>query len=393
MFTISCSSVGGRSSLSHSLKMFHTFARILRAVPRVHLTPSHRSASVINTDKLKCYIEKLSADLPKHQRSILETIKQQCAQRRELLTTLANLKDMTSTNSDPEMKELIDLETKEIEEKLNDKDQELVESILELEDGDTFGSLLVEVTAGVGGKEAMLFSGDLFDMYSNFCESQSWVVEILQMDHSELGGMRHASLCVTGHMAYEYLRHEGGVHRVQRIPVTEKSGRIHTSTVSVAIIPRPDDFRIEIRDKDLRIETKRASGAGGQHVNTTDSAVRITHLPSGISVDCQTDRSQIKNRELCMKKLEAKLFAIELEARRSKTETTRKSQVGQSLRNEKIRTYNFNQDRVTDHRIENGTTHNLSGFLEGGPVLAKFIETLTEGLRRSRLQEILETIK
>lgn len=348
---------------------------------------------MINTDKLKVHIEKLSVDLPKQHRPILKNIHQHCDQRQALLTTLTNLKDMHATNTDTDMKELIDLETTEIEDKLTAKEQELLEALLELEDGDTFRSLLVEVTAGVGGKEAMLFSGELFDMYSQFCESQSWTVEILQMDHSELGGMRHASLCVTGHMAFEYLRHEGGVHRVQRIPVTEKSGRVHTSTVSVAIIPRPDDFRIDIKDKDLRIETKRASGAGGQHVNTTDSAVRITHLPSGIAVDCQTDRSQIKNRELCMKKLEAKLFAIELEQRRSKTASARKSQVGQSMRNEKIRTYNFNQDRVTDHRIDNGTTHNLSGFLEGGAVLAKFIETLTEELRQKRLQEVLEGIK
>lgn len=373
--------------------MFPAFTRTLRHVPRIQHTLSYRNASLINTDKLKSHIDKLSIDLPKHHRHILTNIQDHCHHRQELLTTLSNLKDMRSSNTDNEMKELIELEQQEVEEKLTGKEQELLESLLELEDGDSFRSLLLEVTAGVGGKEAMLFAGDLFDMYSQFCESQSWTVDILQMDHSELGGMRHASLCVTGDMAFEYLRHEGGVHRVQRIPVTEKSGRIHTSTVSVAIIPRPDDFRIDIKDKDLRIETKRASGAGGQHVNTTDSAVRITHLPTGIAVDCQTDRSQIKNRELCMKKLEAKLFAIELEQRRSKTADTRKSQVGQSMRNEKIRTYNFNQDRVTDHRIDNGTTHNLSGFLEGGPVLAKFIETLTEELRKSRLQEVLEGIK
>lgn len=360
---------------------------------RIHCIISHRSASVINTDKLKCHIDRLASDLPKIQRPILKHVESHCVQRLELITTLSNLKDMKATNTDTELKELIELETKEIEEQLTDKDRELLESLLELEDGDTFGSLLLEVTAGVGGKEAMLFAGELFDMYTNFCQSQLWTVEILQMDHSELGGMRHASLCVTGRMAFEYLRHEGGVHRVQRIPVTEKSGRVHTSTVSVAIIPRPDDFRIDIRDKDLRVETKRASGAGGQHVNTTDSAVRITHLPSGISVDCQTDRSQIKNRELAMKKLEAKLFAIEFEQRRSKTATTRKSQVGQSLRNEKIRTYNFNQDRITDHRIENGTTHNLAGFLQGGAVLNKFVETLVEELREKRLEEVLQAIK
>lgn len=338
-------------------------------------------------------MDQLYRESPKNRRALVECVQSQCLQREDLITTLENLKDMRSSNADKEMQELIDLEASELKGKLSDKEAELLDSLLDMEDGNTFSSLLLEVTAGVGGKEAMLFAGDLFDMYSNFCAHQGWTVEILQMDHSELGGMRHASLCVTGNEAYEYLRHEGGVHRVQRIPVTEKSGRIHTSTVSVAIIPRPDDFRIDIKDKDLRVETKRASGAGGQHVNTTDSAVRLTHLPSGISVECQTDRSQIKNRELAMKKLEAKLFEIELESRRSKTESTRKSQVGQSLRNEKIRTYNFNQDRITDHRIENGTTHNLSGFLAGGPVLATFIESLAGELRQKRIREILESIR
>ena len=373
--------------------MFPVFKRILQAVPKLHHQVSFRAASVINTDKLKLYVEKLSSENSslRHQQENLKDVQEQCALRSELISTLSNLKDMN--NTDPEMKELIDLETQELEQKLSERERELLEALMDVEDGDTFNSMYLEVTAGVGGKEAMLFAGELFDMYSNFCASQAWNVEILQMDHSELGGMRHASLCVTGPSAYDYLRHEGGVHRVQRIPVTEKSGRIHTSTVSVAIIPRPDDFRIDIRDQDLRVETKRASGAGGQHVNTTDSAVRITHLPSGISVDCQTDRSQIKNREMCMKKLEAKLFAIEMEQRRSKSESTRKSQVGQSLRNEKIRTYNFNQDRITDHRIENGTTHNLSGFLQGGAVLGNFIEMLVEELRKKRLQEILQSIK
>lgn len=373
--------------------MFRSLFRVLHVVPRPHQIPLNRCVATLNTDKLKLYLDKFSGDVSPLQRTNLQIAQEHLDQRQELLSTLVNLHEMHSNDTEKEMRELIEAETVEMTEKLHEKEQELLECLVDLEDDESFNSLLVEVTAGVGGKEAMLFSGELFDMYCQFCASQSWAVEILQMDHSELGGMRHASLCVTGATAYEHLRHEGGVHRVQRIPVTEKSGRIHTSTVSVAIIPRPSDFRIDIRDKDLRVETKRASGAGGQHVNTTDSAVRITHLPSGIAVDCQTDRSQIKNRELAMKKLEAKLFAIELEQRRSKTESTRRSQVGQSLRNEKIRTYNFNQDRVTDHRIENGTVHNLSGFLQGGPVLGKFIETLSKELKQKRLQEIKEAVK
>lgn len=259
-------------------------------------------------------------------------------------------------------------------------------------------SVIFEVSTGVGGQEAMLFASELFDMYCGYFEYHNWTADILLVDRTELGGIRHASAIVNGPAALERLQFEAGVHRVQRIPQTERAGRVHTSTVSVAVIPRPDDLDLNIKAKDLRIETKRASGAGGQHVNTTDSAVRMVHLPTGVAVECQSERSQIKNRELALKKLQAKLVEQFMSRQQATVTTTRKGQVGSSNRNEKIRTYNFNQDRITDHRLSadgsgSGTVHNLADFLRGGDGLDALIEQLRIVRRRQAIVEMIESAK
>ncbi|XP_320444.5 peptide chain release factor 1-like, mitochondrial [Anopheles gambiae] len=354
----------------------------------------------ISDDKIQKYLERLRLEYyalkVQEQRTrkdiqrmlLLSNVVEMYEQRKIIVDNLSSLKELKD-DKDDEMVQLLKEEREAYGSILFRLDSEILNGILSMDDEEDYGSLIMEVTAGVGGQEAMLFARELFDMYCGYVEYKGWEVEMLQTENTDIGGTRHATTVISGPDAYRYLKHEGGVHRVQRIPATEKSGRIHTSTVTVSIIPRPDDFQVELKEKDLKIETKRASGAGGQHVNTTDSAVRIVHLPTGIAVECQTERSQQKNREIAKQKLTAKLMQIELEARFSSTQALKKSQVGQSLRNEKIRTYNFNQDRITDHRIEGGTAHNLKGFLEGGEQLDDMIEKLRRSQRRKQLMDII----
>ncbi|XP_052873103.1 peptide chain release factor 1-like, mitochondrial [Anopheles cruzii] len=318
----------------------------------------------------------------------LSSVVEMYEQRRIMEENLRSLKELKD-DKDDEMVQLMKEEREAYGSILVRLDRDIMAGILSMDEEEDYGSLILEVTAGVGGQEAMLFARELFDMYCGYIEYKDWEVETSQTEGTDLGGLRHATSVINGPDAYRCLKYEGGVHRVQRIPATEKSGRVHTSTVTVSIIPRPDDFEVELKEKDLKIETKRASGAGGQHVNTTDSAVRIVHLPTGIAVECQTERSQVKNREIAKQKLTAKLMQQELEARFTSSQALKKSQVGQSLRNEKIRTYNYNQDRITDHRLEGGTVHNLKGFLEGGAQLDDMIEKLHRSRRHAQLMEII----
>ncbi|XP_050520567.1 peptide chain release factor 1-like, mitochondrial isoform X1 [Daktulosphaira vitifoliae] len=275
--------------------------------------------------------------------------------------------------------------------KLNKLELELLGALVPKDESLNCSDVILEITAGVGGQEAMIFTQDLLEMYSSFTHYKGWQSEMADYCPTDLGGIRHVCLMISGNECYRLLRHEGGVHRVQRVPKTEKSGRIHTSTVTVAILPQPTEFDVIINDKDLIIETKRASGAGGQHVNKTDSAVRMHHKPSGIIVECQTDRSQIKNRKIALQKLRAKLYQMQLEEQISSTKLARKLQVGSSARSEKIRTYNFNQDRITDHRLSK-SIHNLVGFLEGTEILDKIINELETMSNETLLYNFIQSI-
>jgi peptide chain release factor 1 len=225
-------------------------------------------------------------------------------------------------------------------------------------------NVIVEIRAGAGGEEAALFAGSLYRMYSMYAESIGWKTELMSAGETELGGYREISFMVTGDGAYSKLKFESGVHRVQRVPETETQGRIHTSTVTVAVLPEVEDIEIEIRPEDLQVETCKSSGAGGQHVNKTESAIRIIHKPSGLVIECQEERSQHKNRDKAMKMLRAKLYDIEKTKQDNAIASERKSQVGTGDRSQKIRTYNYPQNRITDHRI-GFTTHNFDGFLDG----------------------------
>lgn len=305
----------------------------------------------------------------------IEPAIQMLEERKKLVDMLTNLHELLN-DKDKEMQKIAEEEKKCFIERINVIDKCLEEALLNIGNNDDHNSVVLEINAGVGGQEAMLFASELFNMYCGFVEYKGWNYEVAEYLTTDKGGIRHGSILINGNGVFKYLQHEAGVHRVQRIPTTEKSGRVHTSTASVLALPQPNDIEVKLENKDLRIETKRASGAGGQHVNTTDSAVRITHLPTGISVECQMDRSQIKNREIALQRLRAKLYDLQLQKQEEEIVKTKKSQVKSNFRNEKIRTYNFSQDRITDHRLQSANVHNLKYFMEGNEVLESLINKL-----------------
>ncbi|KAM7240662.1 hypothetical protein CapIbe_008568 [Capra ibex] len=286
-----------------------------------------------------------------------------------------------------DLRKLAENEITSCEKEIAQLKHQIILLLVPLEETDK-NDLILEVTAGVGGQEAMLFTSEIFDMYQQYAAFKRWHFETLEYFPSEIGGLRHASASIGGSEAYKHMKFEGGVHRVQRVPKTEKQGRIHTSTMTVAILPQPSEINLVINPKDLRIDTKRASGAGGQHVNTTDSAVRVVHLPTGIVSECQQERSQLKNKEMAMKKLRAKLYSLQLEEETSKRYNARKIQIGTKGRSEKIRTYNFPQNRVTDHRI-NKSLHDLETFMQGEYLLDELVQSLKDYANYESLVEII----
>lgn len=265
---------------------------------------------------------------------------------------------------DPELKELINEELKQKSEEVDNLEQELQILLLPKDPNDA-KNVFLEIRAGTGGDEASIFTGDLYRMYSKYGESQGWNIEVLSTSHGEHGGYKEIIMRISGAAVYSQLKFESGAHRVQRVPVTESQGRIHTSACTVAVLPEADEIEeIDINPADLRIDTFRASGAGGQHVNKTDSAIRITHLPTGMVVECQDERSQHKNRARAMSLLQAKLYEQEETKRNQEQAASRKSLVGSGDRSERIRTYNYPQGRITDHRI-NLTLYKLDQIMEG----------------------------
>lgn len=282
--------------------------------------------------------------------SDLEEIVYKFREYKKVKNDIAEAWELLDGTLEKDFRELVQLEYDEAKEKLEVIEKEL-KFLLVPKDPNDERSVIVEIRGGAGGEEAALFAGVLFRMYTRFAERKRWKAEILDANETEIGGFKEVVFSIEARGAYSRLKYESGVHRVQRVPSTESSGRIHTSTVTVAVLPEVDDVEVDINANDLQIDTYRASGAGGQHINKTDSAIRITHLPSGIVVTCQDQRSQYKNKDKAMKVLRAKLFEAAQHQQNSEVAQARKSQVGTGDRSERIRTYNFPQGRVTDHRI------------------------------------------
>ncbi|NXF93054.1 RF1ML factor, partial [Eubucco bourcierii] len=300
---------------------------------------------------------------------------------------LRDTQELARQDESEDFQKLAEREIASCEEEVAALKHQIVLLLIPSEETDE-NDLVMEVTAGVGGQEAMLFTSEIFDMYKRYAAYKKWKFEILEYFPSEIGGLRHAVASIAGLEAYKQMKFEGGVHRVQRVPKTEKQGRIHTSTMTVAILPQPTEMRLQINPKDLRIETKRASGAGGQHVNTTDSAVRIVHIPTGIVSECQQERSQIRNKEKAMNMLYAKLYNAKLEEESKMINSVRKIQIGTKGRSEKIRTYNFPQDRITDHRISR-SVHHVESFMLGEEMLDEMIQTLSSYADYESLMEVI----
>ena len=290
--------------------------------------------------------------------------------------------EMLDDNPDEEFRELLKEELAENKTKLAETEQELKLMLIPKDPNDD-KNVIMEIRGGAGGDEAALFAGDLFRMYTRYAERHGWKTEFMSASESDLGGFKEVCFMITGQGAYSRLKYESGVHRVQRVPETESGGRIHTSTVTVAVLPEADEVDVDLNMNDVRIDVFRASGNGGQCVNTTDSAVRVTHIPTGIVVSCQDEKSQLKNKNKALKVLYARLYDMELAKHNAEIAGERKAQVGTGNRNERIRTYNFPQGRVTDHRV-NLTLYKIDSIMEGD--IDEIIDTLTAAEQAEKLK-------
>ncbi len=300
-----------------------------------------------------------------------------------ILEELDDAKELLHDKLEDDMRDMVREELKGLEEALENVEEDL-RVLLIPKDPNDHKNVIVEIRAGAGGDEAALFSGVLFRMYSRYAERNNWKVEIMSSSEIGIGGFKEIIFMIKGKGVYSRLKYESGVHRVQRVPETESSGRIHTSTATVAVLPEAEDVDIQIEDKDLKVDTYRASGAGGQHVNTTDSAIRITHLPTGIVVSCQDEKSQTKNKAQAMKIIKTRVYDKVLSDQQAEIAQDRKVQVGTGDRSERIRTYNYPQGRITDHRI-NTTVHRFSDFLDGE--LDELIDALITTDQAEKLKE------
>ncbi|MDZ7658790.1 MAG: peptide chain release factor 1 [Fodinibius sp.] len=305
---------------------------------------------------------------------------------KETKNQIAGNKELIEEGDDEEITEMAELELQELKPQLAELEEEIKFKLIP-KDPDDSKNVIVELRAGTGGDEAAIFVGDLFDMYRRYADKKGWKLNVLSLSESNKGGYKELTFGLEGEDVYGLMKYESGVHRVQRVPETETQGRVHTSAATVAVLPEAEEVDIEINTADIRVDTFRASGAGGQHVNKTDTAVRLTHEPSGVVVECQQERSQHQNREVAMKMLRSKLYEMEEEKLRKEREEERNSQISTGDRSAKIRTYNFPQSRLTDHRI-NLTLYNLEDIMKGE--IDEVIEALRVQDNLDKLNAVME---
>lgn len=325
-------------------------------------------------------------DIMKEQKNLLPIVEKYSEYKREKNNEAEAKQLLSEGGLDKDFREMVESELDCAREKLAIISDELKILLLPKDPNDD-RNVIIEIRGGAGGEEAALFSGVLFRMYSMYAETKGWKTEILNANETELGGFKEISFMISGEGAYSRLKYESGVHRVQRVPETEAQGRIHTSTVTVAVLPEAEDVEIEINPADLQIDTFRASGAGGQHINKTESAIRITHLPTGLIVECQDERSQYKNKDKAMKVLKSRLLEAKMQEQNDALAQERKTQVGTGDRSERIRTYNYPQGRLTDHRI-GLTLYRLEDILNGN--LEEVIDALITADRAAKLESSIE---
>lgn len=315
------------------------------------------------------------------ERTDLEELYQEAIKLRKIESDYNDVKEMLAVETEQEMIEMLQDEEKRLKQEFNTCEENLKFMLLPKDENEK-RNVILEIRPGAGGDESALFGNEVLRMYLKYCERKKYKVEIIDLSETELGGLKEATISIKGKNVYSNLKFESGVHRVQRVPVTETQGRVHTSTITVAVLPEVENVDIEINEKDLRIDTYRSSGAGGQHINKTDSAVRITHLPTNTVVQCQSQRSQTQNKEVAMNMLKSKLYDMEKMAKDKAYAENRRLQVGTGDRSERIRTYNFPQGRLTDHRI-NLTLYSLLNIMEGD--LDPVIIPLQEAEKRAKL--------